>query len=106
VEEDDAGHLQASGHHGSTHGAPAKVLRGLGGSGNCQRRGKRGGGALHRRRSSVEIQPRQGPGSRAEASGSFLAARRSCCGSWPELGCTGATGARRRRGSVRRNRMG
>jgi hypothetical protein len=39
VEEDDAGHLQASGHHGSTRGAPAKVLPGLGGSGDCQRRG-------------------------------------------------------------------
>jgi hypothetical protein len=38
--------------------------------------------------------------------GNFLATRRSCCGSWPELGCTGATGARRRRGLVRRSRTG
>jgi hypothetical protein len=37
VEEDDAGHLRASSHHGSTRGAPAKVLRGLGGLGDCQR---------------------------------------------------------------------
>jgi hypothetical protein len=39
VVEDDAGHVRASGHHGSTRGAPAKVLRGLGWSGDCQRRG-------------------------------------------------------------------
>jgi hypothetical protein len=41
VEEDDAGHLRASGHHGSTRGALVKVLRGLGGSGDCQRRGNK-----------------------------------------------------------------
>jgi hypothetical protein len=66
----------------------------------------RKGGAGYRRRSSGSIPARQGSGLRAEASGSFLVARRSYCGSWPELGCTGATGARRRRGSVQQSRTG
>jgi hypothetical protein len=39
VEKVDAGVLQASDHRGSTRGDPAKILRGLGRSGDHRRRG-------------------------------------------------------------------
>jgi hypothetical protein len=43
---------------------------------------------------SGSIPARAGLGVEAEASESSLAARRSYCGPWPELRCTGATGPR------------
>jgi hypothetical protein len=101
----DAVALQASGHRGSTRGDPAKVLRGLGRSGDHRRRGiaraeqDTGGGPRARYRRG------QGSGSRVEASGSFLAGRRSCCEPWSELGCTGAAGPRRSRGAARWSKM-
>jgi hypothetical protein len=72
VEEDDAGHLRASGHRGSTRGDPEKVLRGLGKSGDHRRRG------IARAEQDTDGSPRarfrcgQGSGLRVEASGSFL----------------------------------
>jgi len=50
----------------------------------------RPGGASHRRRVSVEIQPLLRPGSRLEASGRFLASGRSRGGGLEELGHGGA----------------
>jgi hypothetical protein len=100
----DAEALRASGHRGSTRGDPAKVLWGLGRSGDHRRRGiaraeqDTGGGPRARFRRG------QGSGSRVEASGSFLAGRQSCCEPWPELGCTGAAGPRRSRGAARRSK--
>jgi hypothetical protein len=97
----DAEALRASGHRGSTRGDPAKVLRGLGRSGDHRRRG------IARAEQDTGGGPRarfwrgQGSGSRVGASGSFLAGRRSCYEPWPELGCTGAAGPRRSRGAAR-----
>jgi hypothetical protein len=48
------------------------------------------GGASHRRQLRVQFRHGQGLGSRAEASGSFLAARRSYCGGCGGLGRGGA----------------
>jgi hypothetical protein len=101
----DAEALRASGHRGSTRGDPAKVLLGLGRSGDHRRRGiaraeqDTGGGP------QVRFRRGQGSGSRVEASGSFLAGRQSCCEPWPELGCTGAAGPRRSKGAARRSKM-
>jgi hypothetical protein len=97
--------LRASGHRGSTRGDPAKILRGLGRSGDHRRRG------IARAEQDTGCGPRarfrraKGSGSRVEASGSFLAGRRSCCEPSPELGCTGAAGPRRSRGAAWRSKM-
>jgi hypothetical protein len=69
--------LRASGHRGSTRGDPAKVLRRLGRSRDHRRRG------IARAEQDTGSGPRarfqrgQDSGSRVEASGSFLAVRRS-----------------------------
>jgi hypothetical protein len=92
MERTAAGVLRAPGLHGSTRGVPAEVLLGSRGSGNHRRRGIEVAEQITSGSPRVQFRRLLVRRSRVEASGSFLASRRSCDGVWPGLGCSGAAG--------------
>jgi hypothetical protein len=104
AEEVDAGVPKAPSLHRSTCGAPAKKAEGSAGPERHRRRAIAAAGRLTRGGVLGKIPARAGLELREDASESFQAARRSCCGPWPGLGCGGAMGPRRSRGAARRSK--